>query len=119
MTRAIPKRLLVHECILKKKKGMDRNRNPTFEEYTLKNVRIGATLASTRGTAGETKADTMTLFVDSENSAFYLDGETVESVQIEELDCIEWSGKTFTVRSIAECFTQETEKPHHLEVTLE
>ena len=119
MTRAIPKRLLVHECILKKKKGMDRNRNPTFEEYTLKNVRIGSTFQTARGTVGETKADTMTLFVDSENSAFELDGENVDSVPIEELDCIEWSGKTFTVRSITKCFTQETEKPHHLEVTLE
>lgn len=57
MSRPIPARLLIHECVLKHKTGVDRNRNPTYSEAVLKRVRIGATFQQLRGNIGETKAD--------------------------------------------------------------
>ena len=54
--RAIPTRLLVHSCTLMKRTGTDRDRNPTYSETVLRNVRIGATFQTARGNVGETKA---------------------------------------------------------------
>nr|DAF85265.1 MAG TPA: Minor capsid protein [Siphoviridae sp. ct8aS59] len=68
--RAIPLKLLVHSCTLKKQTGLDRNRNPTYTETVLKRVRIGATFQTLRGSIGETKADTMTLIIDAKNTRY-------------------------------------------------
>ena len=40
MSRAIPLRLLVHDCILKKTTGIDRNRNPIYSEIVLKHEEV-------------------------------------------------------------------------------
>lgn len=117
--KVIPLKLLVHSCTLKKQAGLDRNRNPTYTETVLKRVRIGATFQTVRGNTGETKADTMTLFIDAENTQFETaEGEPAEAVIPAENDAVEWQGQNFTVRSITPCYAQG-ESPHHWEVTLE
>lgn len=117
--RAIPARLLIHECVLKRKTGTDRNRNPTYSETVLKRVRIGATFQTLRGNIGETKSDTMTLFIDASNTRYEnADGDEMAAVLPEELDSVEWQGKTYTVRSVMPCYAQGA-TPHHWEVTLE
>lgn len=117
--RAIPLKLLVHSCTLKKQAGLDRNRNPAYEETVLKCVRIGATFQTVRGNTGETKADTMTLFIDAENTRYETaDGEEAAAVIPAENDAIEWQGQNFTVRSVTPCYAQG-ESPHHWEVQLE
>lgn len=117
--RAIPLKLLVHSCTLKKQAGLDRNRNPTYTETVLKRVRIGATFQTVRGNVGETKADTMTLVIDAVNSAYETtSGTETEQVLPAENDAIEWQGQNFTVRSVTPCFAQD-DSPHHWEVTLE
>lgn len=119
MARAIPARLLVHDCVVKRKTGIDRNRNPTYSETVLKHVRIGATFQTVRGNVGETKADTMTLVIDAVNSAYETtSGEPTAQVLPAENDVIVWDGKSFTVRSVTPCFAQD-DSPHHWEVTLE
>lgn len=117
--RAIPRKLLVHSCTLKKQAGLDRNRNPTYTETVLKQVRIGVTFQTVRGNVGETKADTMTLVIDAVNSAYETtSGEPTAQVLPAENDVIVWDGKSFTVRSVTPCFAQ-SDTPHHWEVTLE
>lgn len=119
MARPIPARLLVQDCVLKKQIGIDRNRNPIYELTVLKRVRIGATFQSIRGTYGETKADTLTLFIDAKNTRYEtVSGEETERKPIAPKDVIEWQGQTFTVRSVMPCYTQ-LDSPHHWEVTLE
>ena len=117
--RAIPLKLLVHSCTLKKQTGLDRNRNPTYTETVLKRVRIGATFQTLRGNIGETKADTLTLYIDAENTQFETAaGEQTAAVIPAENDAIEWQGQNFTVRSVTPCYAQGS-TPHHWEVTLE
>lgn len=117
--RAIPLKLLVHSCTLKKQTGLDRNRNPTYTETVLKRVRIGATFQTLRGSIGETKADTMTLIIDAKNTRYEtVAGEQAATVIPSENDAIEWQEQNFTVRSVTPCYTQGA-APHHWEVTLE
>lgn len=117
--RAIPLKLLVHSCTLKKQTGLDRNRNPTYTETVLKRVRIGATFQTLRGSIGETKADTMTLIIDAKNTRYETAaGEQAAAVIPAENDAIEWQGQNFTVRSVTPCYAQGS-TPHHWEVTLE
>lgn len=117
--RAISLKLLVHSCTLKKQAGLDRNRNPTYDETVLKRVRIGATFQTLRGSIGETKADTMTLIIDAANTQYETTaGEPTAAVIPAENDAIEWQGQNFTVRSITPCYAQGN-APHHWEVTLE
>lgn len=117
--RAIPKRLLVHSCLLKRRTGLDRDRNPEHEETALKNVRIGAAFQTTHGSTGETKADTMTLIIDAENTRYETaDGEEAEAVIPAENDAVEWQGRSFTVRGVTPCYAQG-ERAHHWEVQLE
>lgn len=119
MARAIPARLLVHECVLKHKTGVDRNRNPTYSETVLKRVRIGATFQTLRGNIGETKADTLTLIIDAANTQFETtEGEPTEAIIPIEADAITWTGKDYTVRSVTPSYTQGA-APHHWEITLE
>ena len=116
--RAIPMKLLVHSCTLQKRTGQDRDRNPTYTEIVLRNVRIGATFQTSRGNIGETKSDTMTLIIDAENTRYETaDGEEAAAIP-EELDAVEWNGRKFTVRSVTPCYAQG-DSPHHWEVTLE
>lgn len=118
--RAIPAKLLVHSCTLRKRTGLDRDRNPEYTETVLKRVRIGATFQTVRGNIGETKSDTMTLFIDASNTLYEnADGDEMAAVLPEELDSVEWQRKTYTVRSVTPCYTQGTDAPHHWEVTLE
>jgi len=119
MQRAIPANLLIHNCILKKQSGLDRNRNPIYEHIILKQVRIGGTFKSIRGTYGETQFDALSLLIDEQNTLYENEnGEAVERILPAEKDLIEWQGKDFTVRSITPCYVQEA-KTHHWEVTLE
>ena len=119
MSRPIPARLLVHECVLKHKTGADRNRNPVYTETVLKCVRIGATFQTVRGNIGETKADTLTLFIDAANTQFETaEGDPAAAVIPVETDAVTWNGKDYTVRGVTPCCTQKAET-HHWEVTLE
>lgn len=119
MARAIPVRLLVHDCVLKRKTGIDRNRNPTYTETVLKRVRIGATFQTIRGNIGETKADTLTLFIDATNTQYETTtGEATAAIIPIETDAITWEDKDYTVRSVTPCYAQGS-TPHHWEVTLE
>ena len=117
--RAIPLKLLVHSCTLKKQTGLDRNRNPTYTETVLKRVRIGATFQTLRGNIGETKADTITLIIDAKNTCYETAaGEQTAAVIPAENDAIEWQEQNFTVRSVTPCYAQGS-TPHHWEITLE
>ena len=119
MAKPIAKKLLIHQIILKKPSGIDRDRNPTFSENVLKYVRIGATLQTIRGAIGEVKADTMTLVIDAANTTYETTSGT-ETAQVlpAENDVIVWESKSFTVRSVTPSFAQD-DSPHHWEVTLE
>lgn len=118
--RAIPLNLLQQECVLKHKIGQDRNRNSVYEERILVHVRIGATFQTVRGSIGETKADTLTMFIDAANTEYETtEGETTAQVLPTENDAVTWNGKDYTVRSVTPCFTQGDATPHHWEVTLE
>src|SRR5574344_2043309 len=98
MAKPISKKLLVHQIVLKKPSGIDRDRNPTFLETVLKYVRIGATLQTIRGAIGEVKADTMTLFIDAVNTQYETPaGEATTQTLPEELDVITWNGNDYTV----------------------
>lgn len=120
MARPISRRLLIHTATLKRSAGLDRDRNPTFTSTVLKSVRIAATEQIVRGTNGETKADTLTLFIDCTNTTYETPaGDTAAAVTPQELDAIEWNNKTFTVRSVTPCYTKDTDVLHHYEVTLE
>lgn len=117
--RAIPLKLLVHSCTLKRQTGLDRDRNPAYEETVLRRVRIGATFQTAHGSTGETKADTMTLIIDAKNTRYETaDGEEAEAVIPAENDAVEWQGQSFTVRGVTPCYAQG-ENPHHWEVQLE
>lgn len=119
MSRPIPARLLVHDCVLKRETGIDRNRNPTYSETVLKRVRIGATFQQLRGNIGEIKADTLTLIIDAENTQYETAaGEPTAAIIPIETDAITWEGKDYTVRSVTPCYTQ-SDAPHHWEITLE
>jgi len=118
---SIPEYLLVHSCTLKKRTGVDRDRNPTYTETVLTNVRIEATMRTERESIGETRADTMTLYIDPEHTEYSttVNGETsTAQVLPDELDAIEWQGRTFTVRSFMPCYAQGN-APHHWEYNLE
>lgn len=92
--RAIPLNLLQQECVLKHKIGQDRNRNSVYEERILVHVRIGATFQTTRGNVGETKSDTLTLYIDEANTRYKnTDGEEVPAFLPEEQDLIVWGWK--------------------------
>lgn len=117
---AIPTRLLIHSCTLKHQTGLDRSRNPTYSETLLGNVRIGGEFRTTRGNIGETKADTLTMFIDAKNTTYATaEGEEAETVIPVENDSVEWNGKSYTVRSVTPCYALDGETPHHWEVTLE
>ena len=104
---------------MKHKTGVDRNRNPTYSETVLKRVRIGATFQTVRGNIGETKADTLTLFIDAANTQFETTaGEATAAIIPIETDAITWGGKVYTVRSVTPCYTQGA-APHHWEVILD
>lgn len=119
MAKSIPARLLVHDCVLKKTAGLDRNRNPIYSKIVLRQVRIGVTIQVVRGSYGEVQVDTLTLFVDAKNTRYEKEnGEATERKPIAPKDVIEWQGQTFTVRSVMPCYTQ-LDCPHHWEVTLE
>lgn len=109
MSKPIPLRLLVHNATLRHKTGQDRDRNTTYIESSLQHIRIEPTLRTVKGSTGETKADTMTMFIDRVNSTYVLP---------EELDVVIWDNRSFTVRSVQPCCAQEA-LPHHWEVTLE
>lgn len=117
--RAIPLKLLVHSCTMKRQTGIDRNRNPTFSETVLKCVRIGATLQTIRGAIGEVKADTLTLFIDAKYTQYFTtQGEATTQTLPQEGDGVTWESKDYTVKSITPSFAQD-DSPHHWEVTLE
>ena len=122
MIKPISNFLLIHTCLLKKPLGLDRNRNPTFSIYVLKKVRIGVSLQSVRGDVAETKADTMTLYIDATNTIYETtDGVTLSpflEILPNENDVVEWENKNFTVRKITPCFTRSI-IPHHWEIELE
>lgn len=116
---AVPERLLVHSCVLRRKSGMDRNRNPVLVGTVLRNVRIGASFQLVRGNVGETRGDAMTLIIDAENTKFMTEaGEAAAAVIPREGDAVEWLGRSFSVRGVTPCFSRGAE-PHHWEVTLE
>lgn len=107
----IPDRLLVHSCILKKRTGIDRERNPVYESHTLRKVRIEGTQGVARASVGTIATDSLTLFIDrhaSEYDVLPSNGDTVEFLDRE-----------YTVQSLKSCFTAGSADTHHWEVTLE
>lgn len=110
MSRPISKRLLVHSATLKKPAGLDRDRNVTYTSTELSNIRIAITKQTILTDIGATKADTMTMFFDAENS-------TPAGTEIDEKDLIVWQGKSYTVKSVTPCYA-DTASVHHWEVSL-
>lgn len=96
----IPKHLLIHSVILKQQKGVDRNRNPVYEESWLCNVRVGVTRRVQTGQHGVIRADTMTLFVDALNSKRMQNGQRMPLVLLQENDAVVFEGKEYTIKSV-------------------
>lgn len=112
---AISRELLIHEITLKKRTGIDRDRNETYEEFRVANVRMSATIGQAQGSEGLTPSDTATLYVDAEQSkATNADGESAD-VKIEMGDKIEWEGRELTVTAVNPCFNGSM---HHWEYGL-
>jgi hypothetical protein len=119
MAKPIAKKILIHQIVLKKPSGIDRDRNPTFSETVLKYVRIGATLQTIRGAIGEVKADTLTLFIDAKYTQYFTtQGEATTQTLPQEGDGVTWESNDYTVKSVTPSFAQD-DSPHHWEVTLE
>lgn len=115
----IPVKLLIHSVIYKHSMGMDRDRNPIYEDVTLERVRVGVTMAVNSGTIGKEKADTMTLYIDCVNSRYLNSaGESMEPFAPKELDAVEFDGCSYTIERVTPIYTQDTDAPHHYEVTL-
>ena len=96
----IPKHLLIHSVVLKQQKGVDRNRNPVYEESWLCNVRVGVTRRVQTGQHGVIRADTMTLFVDALNSKRMQNGQRMPLVLLQENDAVVFEGKEYTIKSV-------------------
>lgn len=65
---AISAALLTHTVTLKRAVGMTRERQKTYEEYTLAAVRVVPKAGKTISTAGEASSDSAVLFVDAARS---------------------------------------------------
>lgn len=110
--------LLPHSVLLKHIVSFDRERNPTYQETTIHNVRIAATWGISNDQAGMVRTDTLNLFID----CIYSKYETTEGVETEAVipvinDCITWQNKDYTVKSVSPCYA-DSKAIHHYEVTL-
>ena len=114
----IPKHLLIHSVVLKQQKGVDRNRNPVYEESWLCNVRVGVTRRVQTGQHGVIRADTMTLFVDVLNSKRMQNGQRMPLVLLQENDAVIFEEKEYTVKGVTPCYGASG-KASHYEAALE
>ena len=76
----------------------------------MQRVRVVMELATVRNNEGEAKNDVGTLYY----TPF------ISSPQIipEELARVTWQGKTYTIRKVYPCYTQDSELIHHYEAAL-
>lgn len=114
---SIPIRLLVHTVTLKQQKGVDRDRNPVYEESELQNVRVDVTRRLQDGQRGVVRADTMTLFVDTRNSRSVKGWARIALVIPKEHDAVVFEGRMYTVTGVT-AYYEGGIGVHHYEVIL-
>ena len=107
---AIPKRLLIHNCIVQHITGTDRNGEETYTETKLDHVRIDTVKGYIQTNPGQTQSDRLVLFIDRLNSS-------PEGFVPKLLDKIIFNGDIYSIKSVSPKFARSTE-PHHYEVEL-
>lgn len=115
---SIPKRLLIHTVTIKQQKGVDRDRNPVYEECELQNVRVDVTRRVQAGQHGAVRADSMTLFVDTRNSRSVKGWARIALVIPQEHDAVVFDGRTYTVTGVTAYYGCGI-GVHHYEAVLE
>lgn len=104
-------RLLIHSCEYSTKTSEDRDGNPIYTSQTLQKVRFApVVLGTAQATAGESKDDKLTLFIDP--------AVTTPAIVPEELARVEWNDKAYTIRSVTPCYTRGGDVVHHYEAAL-
>lgn len=107
----IPKRLLIHAISYSEPSGYDRDGNAVYTEaQDVQFVRLAPVLAAAKDSAGETKNDKLTVYIDP--AITYPAIVPVENARII------WHGAAFTIREVKPCYTQGTEIVHHYEAAL-
>lgn len=115
--KPIKKQLLIHSVVLKIKTDEDRDRNAIYTEYNVDYVRVVPYLSVTKGDVGAVKADTMTLFIDSELSVFSDNTNVITELFVpKEGDVIVFEEKEYTVKNITPCYTKAGGNVHHWEI---
>ena len=114
---SIPRRLLVHSVTLKQQKGIDRDRNPVYEESELQNVRVDVTWRLQDGQRGVVRADSMSLFVDTRNSRSVKGWARIALVIPKEHDAVVFEGRMYTVTGVTAYYGGAG--VHHYEAVLE
>lgn len=107
----IPKRLLIHNCTYSTASSKDRDGNAIYTDVELHNVRFTpVTMETAQASAGESKSDKLTLFIDAVN--------TSPAIIPEELARVTWQDKVYTIRSVTPCYTRGGDVVHHYEAAL-
>lgn len=102
---------LIHTCTYEAPANSDRDGNKTYEEaVTLQHVRVVMELATVKNNEGEAKNDVGTLY--------YAPFTSTPQIIPEELARVTWQGKTYTVRKVYPCYTQNSDVIHHYEAAL-
>ena len=110
---SISKRLLIHTVTVKQQKGVDRDRNPVYEESELQNVRVDVTRRVQAGQHGAVRSDAMTLFVDMRNSRSVKDGARIALVIPKEHDAVVFEGRMYTVTGVTAYYGGRTGVHHY------
>jgi len=102
---------LIHTCTYEAPANSDRDGNKTYAEaVTLQHVRVVMELATVKNNEGEAKNDVGTLY--------YAPFTSTPQIIPEELARVTWQGKTYTVRKVYPCYTQNSDVIHHYEAAL-
>lgn len=115
---SIPKRLLIHTVTIKQQKGIDRDRNPVYEDSELQNVRVGVSRRVRAGQHGAVRSDAMTLFIDARHSVSVKDGARLPLILPKENDALIFEGREYCVKGITPCYARGA-GVHHYEAVLE
>lgn len=108
---ALMNNLMIHSCTYEAPATSDRDGNKTYSEpVELQRVRVVMELATVRNNEGEAKNDAGTLY--------YTPFVSRPQIIPEELARVTWQGKTYTIRKVYPCYTQDGELIHHYEAAL-
>lgn len=108
----ISKHLLIHSCMVKEVRGINRDGSAEYEDILLEHVRIIPAYSVKRGNVGEIKDDKLLLCIDTHAS-------TPRGFTPKTKSAVVWQGQQYTVRAVTPCYTAGIgSRVHHWEVSL-